>query len=265
MLLRISLVCDLLAAVGLITHLLAGRESLRRLGVWMLGTSFAAATLTLVLRGAAGLAAPSFHDQALLLAWMLIGSYLLLQARYQLSVLGAVVAPLSFLLALSSYLAYSGVDQLPGELGSAWLPAHVAPAMMAYAIFAVAASVSLLYLLQERQLKGRRGGGMLRRLPSLEALDELNFRFVAWGFALITLGIVTGAILAKATWGKFWTFEPVQVLATLAWMLYAVLLHARTVGWRGRRAAQLTIAGFLLLVISFVGLVFPGRHAATMG
>ena len=75
---------------------------------------------------------------------------------------------------------------------------------------------------------------MLGRLPSLETLDELNYRFVAWGFALFTVGIVTGTLLAKQRWGEFWTWEPVQVLSTIAWLLYALLLQTRAAGWRGR-------------------------------
>jgi ABC-type transport system involved in cytochrome c biogenesis permease subunit len=144
---------------------------------------------------------------------------------------------------------------------SVWLPAHVAPAFLGYAIFVLAFFVSLLYLLQDRQLKGKRKRSMLGHLPSLETLDELNYRFVAWGFALFTVGIITGTLLAKQRWGEFWTWEPVQVLSTIAWLLYALLLQTRAAGWRGRKAATLTILGFALLVVSFL-LGFPGRHAA---
>jgi ABC-type transport system involved in cytochrome c biogenesis permease subunit len=105
---------------------------------------------------------------------------------------------------------------------------------------------------------------MLGRLPSLETLDELNYRFVAWGFALFTVGIITGTLLAKQRWGEFWTWEPVQVLSTIAWLLYALLLQTRAAGWRGRKAATLTILGFAVLVVSFL-LGFPGRHAASLG
>jgi len=177
------------------------------------------------------------------------------------------VSPLAFLLTLSAYMSYSGVRELPTNLSSAWLPAHVAPAFLGYAVFAVAFCISVAYLVQEKQLKGKRRGAMLRRLPPLETLDELNYRFVAWGFALFTLGILTGSMLAKARWGEFWSAEPVQILSMLTWLLYALLLHMRSLGWRGRRAAALTIAGFALLVVSFisVNLIVPGRHGGTFG
>jgi cytochrome c-type biogenesis protein CcsB len=263
--LGISLVCYLVATVGFVIHLMVARDAPRRAALAVLVLAFLFETVGLTLRGAETFRPVSFHDQVSVLAWLIVGLYLGLQLRYHLAVVGALVSPLAFLLTLSAYVAYSGARTLPPDLQSAWLPAHVAPAFLGYAIFALAFCVSLIYLIQENQLKGKRRGGIFRRLPSLETLDELNYRFVAWGFALFTIGIVTGSLLAKATWGAFWSWEPVQVLSTLAWVLYAVLLQTRSAGWRGRRAAKLTIAGFALLVITFIGLSVPGRHGAGVG
>jgi cytochrome c-type biogenesis protein CcsB len=262
----LSMALDIGAAVGFIVHLIAGRDAPRRLALAALWAAFGAQTIGLAVRTAA-LGVPvlsSFHDQLSLLAWLIVGIYLGVQTRYSLAVLGALVSPLAFLLTLSSYIVFSGVQTLPAELQTAWLPAHVAPAFLGYAILALASCVSVIYLLQERQLKHKRRG-MFRRLPSLETLDDLNYRCVAWGFALFTVGIVTGSLLAKATWGTFWSWEPVQVLSVLAWLLYAVLLQTRSVGWRGRRAATLTIVGFALLIVSFLSLNLGLPHGRSFG
>jgi cytochrome c-type biogenesis protein CcsB len=265
----VGLAFYLIASVGFVVHLLAMKDAPRRIALAALTIAFGLDTLAILLHpgAVAGLAPSSFHDQLALLAWLTVGLYLLLQLRFQLTVVGALVSPLAFLLMLSAYFVYSGVRTLPPQLQDAWLPAHVAPAFLGYAIFALAFCVSLVYLLQERQLKSKRRGGILRRLPPLESLDDLNYRFVAWGFALFTVGIVTGALLAKAKWGAFWSWEPVQVLSVVTWLLYAVLLHTRSAGWRGHRAATLTIVGFALLIASFLSLNlgFPGRHGGTLG
>ncbi len=261
-----SLVLDLVAAFGFVAHLLVGRETPRRLALGALWVAFGMQTIGVALRAAAlgNAMLDSFHDQISLLAWLIVGVYLGVQMRYHLAVLGALVSPLAFLLTLSSYIVFSGAQVLPDELQTAWLPAHVAPALLGYAIFALASCVSLVYLLQERQLKAKRRG-IFRRLPSLETLDDLNYRCVAWGFALFTVGIVTGSLLAKAMWGTFWSWEPVQVLSVLAWLLYAVLLQTRSVGWRGRRAATLTIVGFALLIVSFLSLNIGLPHGRSFG
>jgi cytochrome c-type biogenesis protein CcsB len=265
----IGLALYLIATAAFIVHLVVARDGPRRIALGALAAAFAIDSAAVSVRMARlGMASiDTFHDQLSLLAWLIVGVYLLLQLRYHLAVVGALVSPLAFLLVLSSYLVYSGVDRFPEHLQSAWLPAHVAPAFLGYAIFALATCVSLVYLLQDRQLKGKRRGGWFRRLPSLETLDELNYRCVAWGFALFTIGIVTGSLLAKATWGEFWSWEPVQVLSTMAWLLYALLLQTRAIGWRGRKVATLTIVGFALLVVSFLSLNlgFPGRHAGSVG
>ena len=90
---------------------------------------------------------------------------------------------------------------------------------------------------------------------------------LSWGFALLTLGILTGAVWAEYVWGNFWLWEPRPVLSLMTWVLYALLLHYRTAGWRGRRAAALTIACFIVLVGAFLGvkLLFPGRHGGEFG
>ena len=262
----VSLVLYLVATFGFVGHLLLGREWPRRVAMAALASAFGAETVGLVVRAVAlgnGML-NSFHDQLSLLAWLIVGIYLGVQMRYHLAVLGALVSPLAFLLTLSSYLVFSGAQQLPDQLQTAWLPAHVAPAFLGYAMFAVASCVSLVYLLQERQVKAKRRG-LFRRLPSLETLDDLNYRCVAWGFALFTIGIVTGSLLAKAMWGTFWSWEPVQILSVLAWLLYAVLLQTRSVGWRGRRAATLTIVGFALLIVSFLSLNLGLTHGRSFG
>jgi cytochrome c-type biogenesis protein CcsB len=269
LLLGLCLPLYVLATAGLIVYLMVAHETARRFALFALGGGFVLHLGALIARilGTGSLAMNAFHDQLSLFAWLTVGMYLALQFRYHLTVVGALVSPLAFLLSFSAYIVHAGADALPHNLRSAWLPAHVAAAFLGYAIFAIAFCISVIYLHHESQLKAKRRTGAVWRLPSLETLDDLNYRIVAWGFALFTLGIVTGSLLSKATWGTFWSWEPKQVLSVLAWLLYAVLLQTRSIGWRGRRAAHLTIVGFAVLIISFLGfnLLFPTRHGGSFG
>jgi cytochrome c-type biogenesis protein CcsB len=183
-------------------------------------------------------------------------------------VLGAVIAPLAFLLTLTGFLVSSGVRELPPSLRSVWLPVHVTLAFLGNAVFALAFATSLVYLFEDNRLKAKRPSGLRRLFPSLERLDELNYRLLVWGFPFLTLGIVTGAIWAHLVWGQFWSWEARETWSLITWLLYAALLHGRIAGeWRGRRAAALTILGFAFLVMSFVSvnLFFPGRHGGDFG
>jgi cytochrome c-type biogenesis protein CcsB len=159
---------------------------------------------------------------------------------------------------------------LPEPLRSVWLPIHVSLAFLGEALFVLAAIVSAVYLVYESRLKAKRplGAAAGQQVPSLEKLDLVNYRLLVLGFVMLSFAIVTGAIWADATWGHFWSWEPVESWSLLTWLLYAGLLESRaTVGWRGRRAAALTIAVFTVLVGSFlsVNLVFPGKHGGSFG
>jgi len=103
-------------------------------------------------------------------------------------VIGALVSPLAFLLTLSAYLVFSGVRTLPRDLAERMGARPRPPTFLGYAIFAVAFCISVVYLLQEKPTQGQATWWNPPSLPSLEALDDLNFRFVAWGFALVTVG-----------------------------------------------------------------------------
>src|SRR5207237_406232 len=138
----------------------------------------------------------------------------------------------------------------PPLLRSPWLAVHVTLAFLGNAAFALACLVSVVYLWQERQLKSHSVGQLVRRLPSLETLDNVNFKFLGWGFVLLTMSIVSGVLWAELSFGRFWSWEPRTIWTSIIWLLYAVLLHGRvTVGWGGRRAAALTIVGFGVLFV----------------
>lgn len=264
-----ALALYLLATLTFGIHIVTARLSLRQFALGLTAGGFAMHAAALAVRVASlGFASLfPFQEGLSLIACIMVGLFLTLSLRADFTIVGALVAPIAFLFSLSAYAFETGPDGVPATLRSVWLPAHVAPAFVGYAIFSVAFCLSLTYLVQERQLKMRSTGDLFRRLPSLETLDRLNHRFVTWGFALFTLGLITGSLLAMETWGALWSWEPVQVWSAVTWLLYAALVQTRAAGWRGRRAATLTIAAFALLLLSFVSvnLIFPGRHGGSLG
>lgn len=186
-------------------------------------------------------------------AWAIVGGSILFQYRYRMPVLGAFATPLAALLLL---VASTGGHAPPAPRGvpGVWLPVHVSLVFLGDALFALAACAGLMYLLQERTLKAKRVGWVTRRLPSLEVLDQVNIRSLTIGFPLLTLGLLSGGLIARFAWGTVWWWEPKVTFSILTWILYAVLLHGRvTVGWRGRRAALGAIAGFVAVLVTLIG------------
>jgi cytochrome c-type biogenesis protein CcsB len=264
-LLRLAIALYLGATIAALIGVASRRELPRRVLLQLLAVGLAVHGLSIAVRSvaAAHLAVTTFDEALSFLALLLVAVFLLVQLRHQLVALGAVVSPLAFGLTLAADAVYEGVRPLPPVLRSAWLPVHVGLAFLGDAVFALAFSASLLYLLQERRLKAHRGRGVFRHLPSLETLDRLNYACLVWGLILLTLGIVSGIVWAHTAWAGFWSSDPKLVFSLVTWGIYVVLLQGRmTAGWRGRWAATLTIAGFAVIVLSLLGvnLLALGEH-----
>ncbi len=230
-------------------------ETLFRSGSGMVALGWLCHTLALLWATAAQGFFPmgSLGAALSLFSWALATTFLILTWRHPVKVLGALATPLAALL-LSASLVLPRPQALPPILQSFWLSFHVAAALLGNATFALAFLGGILYLIQERQIKSKKFGFFYKRLPSLETLDALNYYCINIGFVLLTLGIISGSLYAQYTLGTFWQWDPKETMTFIAWLLYAGLLHERLArGWRGRRAALLAIAGFLVLMVTFVG------------
>ncbi len=185
---------------------------------------------------------------------LMAGAYAILHRRWRLEMLGAFVAPLALTAHLALRFTGTGPMDPTPRLRSAMLPVHVAMNVLGIALFSLAFAAAILFLVQERLLKQKRTLGVFRRLPPLDALDRAEHRFLLAGFPLLTLGIVTGTLFVH----RADVVTAADVLRTAfgyaTWVFAAGVLFLRaSAGWRGRRAAYGTIAGFgfALLVLAF--------------
>jgi len=145
---------------------------------------------------------------------------------------------------------------------------HLIPTYAAYAGFAVAAGAGAAFLAQQKLLRGKGSGALWRKLPSLEKLDQLGGSAVSLGFMLLTVGLVVGAIWAErdsAPLGRRWYGDPKVLAGVVVWLVYGAVLHVRLFGrWRGKRAALLTIAGFVVALVTFAAAhAYPSTGART--
>jgi cytochrome c-type biogenesis protein CcsB len=264
-LLRLAAIVYLCAAGTFIAYVASLQERIARLSPVILFCGFLIHTASLVIHflqtGFPAIA--EFREALSFYSWLMVALYLLVQLKYRLTVLGSIIAPLALLMTLAAFAFGEDPGELPPSLQSFWLPVHVTLAFLGNAVFALAFGVSLIYLFQEHSLKQKKMPSMIRRFPSLEALDRLNYVLLVWGFPLMTLGILSGSIWAGARWGNYWSWDPRQISSAIAWVFYGALLHGRiTAGLRGRKAALLTTLGFCVVLSYFLwgDTVFPTRH-----
>lgn len=101
-------------------------------------------------------------------------------------------------------------------------------------------------------------------LPDTAVLDDLTYKMITIGFPLLTLMLITGSIWANRAWGSYWSWDPKEDWALITWLVYATYLHVRiTRGWSGRKSAYFSIAGFAIVMFTFLGVTYllPGMHA----
>jgi cytochrome c-type biogenesis protein CcsB len=107
----------------------------------------------------------------------------------------------------------------------------------------------------------------LASLPSLARLDVMQYRIVAVGLPLLSLGIITGAMWAKEAWGAYWQWDPKETAALLSWIVYAAYMHLHTrPEWRGTKTALVNVLGFVSIVFCYLGvnIWISGLHSYKM-
>ncbi len=206
----------------------------------------------------------SQHEAVTFFAWSVTWAYLSFRWRYTVINFGTFVSFMVLILLLVAAFVSRDFMPLPPALQSLWLPIHASISLISYGFLALGFCGGIMYLLQERELKSKRFGFFFSRLPSLDALDQLNSHCLPIGFAFLTLGIITGSIWARQAWGTYWHWDPKETWSLITWFLYAIQIHQRvTVGWRGKRAAVMSIIGFSSVLFTLWGVTFllGGMHS----
>ena len=196
-------------------------------------------------------------EYLLVLGWAVLTLHLALWFRQRVEVAGLILPPLAALMSLSALLLQArSIPPVPAAHQRGWFLFHTSLATLGTAALCVAFAMSLIYLFQDRALKNKRTLKVLERLPTLEACDRIGFHALLWGFPLLTLGIVTGLVWNWHLHGVLLGNNgPKELFGLLAWAVFALLLYARLArGFRGRRSAYMTIAGFALALLVVLGM-----------
>jgi cytochrome c-type biogenesis protein CcsB len=166
---------------------------------------------------------------------------------------GALVMPVVFvLMGWAGTLMKEVASTLAPALQSGWIWVHIVGASAGFAAVLVAAGLGLVYLLKERK-----SGGIYDRLPSLVDIDTLAYRFVAGGFIMYGLMMVSGCFWSNQVKGSYWGWDPVEVWSLVSWLTYGIYLHLRvTMGWRGRRLAWYALIALIAMIVSYWGIPF---------
>jgi ABC-type uncharacterized transport system permease subunit len=187
--------------------------------------------------------------------WLTVLIYWLGNFVYRLDGLQALVMPIAAAGALLPAL-FPEAQPLPNTEHFAF-QVHLTIAIVAYSLFTIASLHVLLMTLLERHLHQGSMPAVLQRLPPLLTMEALLFRILWAGFALLTLTLVTGVAFSEELFGRAAKFNHKTVFGFASWLIFAALLGGRHFyGWRGRIAVRWTLAGFITLVLAYIGSKF---------
>ena len=190
-------------------------------------------------------------------------------------------------------------------LKSNWLMMHVTVMMLSYASLIIGSLLGIFFLILTKDktneiiLHGNASGNNLKkdnflktafykekavsgytglitferikqikenRLSLIESIDNLSYRTISFGFPLLTMGIIAGAVWANEAWGSYWSWDPKETWALITWLVFASYLHARiTKSWQGRKPALIASVGFIVVWICYLGVNFLGKGLHTYG
>jgi cytochrome c-type biogenesis protein CcsB len=188
-------------------------------------------------------------------SWALAATYLYFEWRYRIHAAGLFVIFLNLLLLAGALSRDPAVPPLIPALDTPLFTLHIVFSFLGYAFFAMAFSLGVLYLLQQRLAS--------ERLPGAELLRKLNEEAIFLGFCLFTLCLITGSLWAWVAWGYYFSWNIKGVWSFLVWLFYAGMCHAKFVRrWQGTGYAILSIAGFGVVLFTYlgIGLLLQSNH-----
>ena len=191
----------------------------------------------------------NMFESLVVLSWAIAITAVFVDIRYRIKNIAALTALMSLLVIGCASLLDKEITPLLPALKSNWLTIHVLTCFIGYAGLAVAFVSSAVLLCRKKEDA---------------KLDIISYKMIAFGFLFLTLGIITGAVWANSAWGTYWSWDPKETWSLITWFIYAIYLHTRfRKGWNGKKAAWLSVLGFLAMLFTYFGVnyLMQGLHS----
>jgi ABC-type uncharacterized transport system permease subunit len=196
-----------------------------------------------------------FFNMLSAISWLTVLIYWLADLKHQLTSLQSFVLPPAAIFAILP--ASNAANHFMPSAESPLFLAHIAIALLAYSLFTFATFHALLMTVAERTLHNKPTLIKLPSFPPLMVMETLLFRIITLGFVLLTITLISGMLFSEQIFGKPMQFNHKTVFSIASWIIYGGLLYGRhQYGWRGLKAIRWTLAGFMLLVLAYVGSKF---------
>jgi ABC-type transport system involved in cytochrome c biogenesis permease subunit len=202
----------------------------------------------------------NLYESLIFLSWSLTLGHWVIQSMMQSQWVGAITAPSA--LCIQAFASFTLPDSLKHAmplvpaLQSNWLLMHVTMMILSYSMLILGSLFSLAFLVLYQPIETN----------LLRFLDNLSYRTLGFGFPVLTMGIVSGAVWANQAWGSYWSWDPKETWALITWVVFAIYFHFRlNHQWSGQKPAILASVGFVLLWICYLGVNLLGKGLHSYG
>lgn len=234
--------------------------------------AFICVTASLVIRGVGLGHVPirNLYESLIILAWGMLGSYLVLEWKYDFRKFGVIVPMV--IMGIFLYATWLPPYQkewspLIPALQSYWRAIHVPPLLVSYALFLIAAISAIVYLVKYYQnntqllcgasgleIAGAATKSKEELLDKLNFYEEITYRCITFALPLLTFGIICGGLWANHAWGAIWQWDPKETLALFTWFIYAAYIHLHMRGTSPIKTSWVAVIGLIAVYITYMGI-----------
>lgn len=198
--------------------------------------------------------ATDYFESLSFCALIVAATFVGIRLRYhdEAASLSVFIFPLVFLMTFMAALRNPVATWSSETARGTWLIVHIVAELLGYAALLFTSIGSVLYLIQERQLKRKVVPSVYRMLPPLGTLDDLILKSLSAGFVFITIGVIIAIVWAFIEHGTSWIGNSSITLSFVTWGVYLALVFFRvSAGWRGRKAAVLSLVALAFCAVTW--------------
>ncbi len=200
------------------------------------------------------------------LAMLIYLLYFVFEFWFKVRLLSVFILPVGFFFNVVAAFQSKLTPEVVKNISPLFLGIHTGFLLLGEAMFLISFGASLMYLIQNRNLKRKSFGGWYSRLPALDDLEYIAGIGILGGFPMLTAGLLIGFYWAANLWhNSMWYFDPKILWSFVVWVLYGYIFYCKiSEKLKGKRFIRLVVIGFILIIISFfLTMIVPSIHSTT--
>nr|QVQ56706.1 cytochrome c biogenesis protein ccs1 [Erythrocystis saccata] len=240
----------------------------------------------------------NLYESLIFLGWSITFIQIILETKTKNRFIGSVTIPITlFIISFAnSYLPndLKAASPLVPALKSNWLMMHVTVMILSYGTLMTGSLLSFLLLIisnnnkikiegnsinstqkvlfryqlnkKDKVTQSNRIENKIDTIKLTQIIDNISYRIIGFGFPLLTIGIISGAVWANDAWGTYWSWDPKETWALITWIIFAIYLHSRINNkLEGKKPAIIASVGFIVIWICYLGVNFIGKGLHSYG